>query len=51
MNAVGPALAFCTSSRTRADAASRYKVVGAEPLYARGTDLFLTFGLEGSLGF
>jgi len=27
-----------------------YDVVGARPLYARGTDLFLTFGVEGSLG-
>ena len=36
--------------RTRADANSRYKVVGAEPLYARGTDLFVSFGIEGSFG-
>ncbi len=28
-----------------------WHVLGAQPLYARGTDLFLTFGLEGSLGF
>jgi len=27
-----------------------YRVYGAEPLYARGTDLFFTFGVEGSLG-
>lgn len=34
--------------RTRANSESRYQVVGAQPLYARGTDLFITFGLEGS---
>lgn len=34
--------------RTRADSDSRYQVVGAQPLYARGTDLFISFGLEGS---
>lgn len=34
--------------RTRLDANSRYQVVGAQPLYARGTDLFVSFGLEGS---
>ena len=36
--------------RTRANSNSRYQVVGAEPLYARGTDLFVSFGIEGSLG-
>jgi hypothetical protein len=34
--------------RTRVDSDSRYQVVGAQPLYARGTDLFISFGLEGS---
>jgi hypothetical protein len=33
------------------DANGSWHVLGARPLYARGTDLFLTFGLEGSLGF
>lgn len=31
--------------------AGSWHVIGARPLYARGTDLFLTFGLEGNLGF
>lgn len=34
--------------KVRVDGVDR--VLGARPLYARGTDLFLTFGLEGSLG-